>query len=544
MSSVGISIVERIKKEGIFLIIYPLTYKIILYIFNQISIRHISPSSLGIFSYLEFIQSVILFCGKEGVRLSVQRLKNDSFENDINNENTERQIINFGIFSWIVAFFIFLFVVVTQSRVSRFREEIFNLEHFKTISFLTIALTTLDLAAEPMYLVNQVQLNFRTKIKIETLSFVVRCIVTFILVNIISIKKKTYEINGHYDSFCILALVIGHFSQSLIFFSSYFYDRMKSKKTRKVKKFFVLKKCTNNSEIIFRYLDRFIFGLWRNMFVQIVFKKILTSTDDILLTNLFSAEDQGLFSFISNHCSIIARVVFFPIEDFVRMTFGRLSYFSDFKSNEVIDYVFTFYLNFTLIILLGLFTNMKYMLELFLNKNSIWIKTDATSIFPKYVLYMPFMAFNGILESLFTATASGMEIKRYSFYMSFLIILILIFLYVGIKFFNLGLDILIISNCFNMLLRIIFCSQNVKRFYEKNMGAPISFFQILTRKKKNYLIFFILAFIQYFFVLDMNLYTRTFIAFMKSCMINFLALILLLIIERKKISMLILNYRK
>ena len=58
-------------------------------------------------------------------------------------------------------------------------------------------------------------------------------------------------------------------------------------------------------------------------FQSSVFKHIVTEADKITLVLLSSSSDQGLYAIASNYGSIIARIVFLPMEDMARIAFAK-----------------------------------------------------------------------------------------------------------------------------------------------------------------------------------------------------------------------------
>ena len=58
-------------------------------------------------------------------------------------------------------------------------------------------------------------------------------------------------------------------------------------------------------------------------FQSSLFKHVLTEADKITLVLLSSSSDQGLYAIASNYGSIVARIVFLPMEDMARIAFAK-----------------------------------------------------------------------------------------------------------------------------------------------------------------------------------------------------------------------------
>lgn len=446
------------------LIISQAATKAFTFVSNQLLVHNISPQIFGIAAYLEFIVNTVLFFSREAERMAIQRASTGS-------ETEIRQIIsNFAVLPLLLGFPISAAVFLLQ-RSSDLYRTVFAPLRFSTWSIALIAaLILFELLSEPAYALNQYNLNFRLRSKIESSAVFAKCVVTF--VGVILSKKAALE---SFEGLAVASFAAGQFAYSLVNLLAYSRLSGSSFKFPKPVKLELEKKL---AETVF--LDPAIWTVWKSLFVQMIFKHILTEGDTLLMGYLFAVTDQGIYSVVSNYGSILARLLFQPIEEFVRVSFTRTfaGKNPDVRSSyTLMENLLVFYLDLSLLIVLGGYTNGSFLLRLLLGRSEKWAKSSVFDLFPHYVLYLPFMAFNGILEAFFSSASTQAEISRFSIFMSVLSVSVLAFLYLLVKKLHWGLSGVIIANMVNMGLRVAYCLQFFFRFFQQQ-GITVSAKQI------------------------------------------------------------------
>lgn len=509
----GADILNKSTAGASFLMLTQLFTKMLTFLLNQLLIRLISPRVFGISAYLEFIVSMVLFFSREGERLSIQRTRDISSGNTSDSkhragkyvegtpEGTLQSIINFGYIPLVVGGPLSIVILAWQYNSQNFQESLLMLPYYRITIVLVWLLMMLELAAEPLYAINQFQLNFGKRSKYESIGVFGRCIVTFA---VIAVVLRTSRVSSlEYDALAVMAFALGQFGYSLLIFLQYHLNFAKENRTKlpKEQNSLVLSKIYTPSEAGGYYFDPKILAIWRSLFILMIFKHFLTEGDKLLINYLCTVEQQGTYAVVCNYGSIIARLVFQPIEESLRLLFTKmLSIKSDEnirKSYNVMRYLGIFYLNLSLLIGIAGYTNAAYFLLILLGgRASKWANTGIFDIFPQYIVYIPFLAFNGILEAFFNSVADGNEIRRFSIFMSFLTLIVLCSLYVFITHFKFGLSGLILANALNMTLRIGYCSIFIKSFYFRN-GITINYRGILKRISGSLATFIIVAYCQY-----------------------------------------------
>lgn len=525
------SLLTKSTSGATFLILVQFITKLLTFLLNQILIRYISPKSFGLSSYLEFLVSTVLFFSREGERLSIQRTETSEIEDEdhdgkITKRGVLQSIINFGFLPLIIGVPLSLAIFYWQFHSELFKSTLLQLGYYKyTIGFIWVAII-LELLIEPIYAINQFELNFKRRSQFEGVAVFNKCISTFCAITIF----KRHHKGEAFEGLAILAFALGQFSYSATLFVRYFWSFIQDNlsKPPHQKLHFSIKKI--QSEKSSYYFDSKIFSIWKSLFIQMIFKQFLTEGDKILINYLCTVEEQGVYSVVTNYGSIIARLILQPIEESVRLLFTRLLSSGENKksiseSYYLMKYLSVFYLNLSILIILGGFTNASYLLKFVLG-GDVWSKTNVFEIFPQYVLYIPFLAFNGILEALFSSIATEKDIQRFSYFMTLLSVVVLVSLYVSIEQYKMGLSGLILSNGINMSLRIGYCYFAIKAFYGR-YSTHINIKGLLSYVKYPLGIAIILEFIQYKVILRESFKTVSAGQFVKSvsvCLVGFFGL--------------------
>lgn len=496
-----------------FLIASQIATKAFTFVSNQLLVQKISPEIFGMASYLEFIVSSILFFSREAERMAVQRATSSS------KTALRQKITNFAFIPLALGIPISVLMFFVNRASDSFNNGIALLPFKNATLVLLVALVLMELVAEPLFALNQYQLNFRARSKIDSVAVFAKCATTFL--GVLVAKKYSPE---NFDGLAVASFALGQASYSLATLVGYWWASS-----------FQISGITEIEEEGKKfYFDRNISNIWKSLFVQMIFKHLLTEGDTLLIGYLFSAADQGVYSVICNYGSILARLLFQPIEEFLRVSFTRT--FAGKNANVassylLMEHLLVFYFNLSLLIALGGFTNGSFMLHTLLGRNEKWKNSSVFEYFPQYLLYLPFMAFNGILEAFFSSASSQTEIKSFSKFMSVLSAAVLGLLYVLVNKYHMGLSGLILANMTNMLLRIGYCFVFFVSFFHRN-GIPFQVARIVRRILVPFLTVLTTVGVQYF-ILASGLQTTSFVQFSKSVVLCVVCLLVMLVNERQ-----------
>lgn len=438
-------------KDAALLILSQAATKGFTFITNQLLLRGITPEVFGIANYFEFVVNTVLFFSREAERMSVQRIRRE------NPEDTHKAIVNFAYLPFLLSWPIFGLIYLMQRSSDLYSKTITSIPNYHWLLVILVALVELDLLSEPFFSLSQFQIDMKIRSKAESLAVFMKCVVTFLS---IYLMKTGLSLQAS----PVFAFALGHLAYSLTLYVLYWLHYTKSYPK-------VCKLATGE------YLDRSIFPIWSSLSIQMIFKHLLTEGDTLLISYLFTASEQGVYSLISNYGSLLARLLFQPIEETLRVSMTKLFARKEKDYKESYGYMeklTIFYTNLCVLVLLGGYSNGSYMLRCLLGNNANWQNSDVFSLFPNYIIYIPFMAFNGIFEGFLSSSSTHKEIRRFSTFMSILSIVVLGLLYVLIGKLNMGILGLVISNIFNMTLRIVYCIVYMRLFYSSKVDADTS----------------------------------------------------------------------
>lgn len=444
-----------------FLILAQLFTKLFTFVSNQLLVGSISPEVMGVVAVMEFYVSFVLFFSRESERLTIQRATG------LSKGTVQQKIVNFAYIPLLISVPLCIagYLAVKDTAVLNTS---FLLEYRPLAIGLVVVLILLELAVEPLYALTQYELNFKVRSSIESTAVFAKCLLTFVGVTL----GKYYSVQNP-SGMAVLSFLSGQLGYALVTVVGYlrhFHFRVpKSGKVRdKENKYF---------------LDPALKKLYYTLFFQMLFKLFLTEGDKIMMGYLFDVSQQGTYAVITNYGSIIARLVFLPVEEMLRNLFTRV--FSAEKPDTKAAYatmgnLLAFYVYFSILLVLGGYFNGSFLLGTLLGRSAAWRNSDLFSLFPKYILYLPFMAFNGILEAFQSSILKQSQISKYSYFMLFLTIVSSIVLVVLVNEWNYGLTGLIIANITSMTLRIAYCSRSYLVF-AKEKGVNLSDVNVLTR---------------------------------------------------------------
>lgn len=226
------------------------------------------------------------------------------------------------------------------------------------------------------------------------------------------------------------------------------------------------------------------------MWVQSVVKHVLSQGDSILVQWFASTHDQGIYALAANYGSLIARLLFRPLEETSRNLFANLLSTSNNKSQDeksVVDMkridppkptlenlkqsvsILNLILKFYAILSLLITTLGPPIAPLALRvvAGSRWANSAAANTLSTYCYYIPLLAVNGILEAFVQAVATSQQLQRQSMWMFGFSIAFGLAAYTFVKALNHGADGLVWANCANMVFRIIWSVNFMTKYFDR-----------------------------------------------------------------------------
>lgn len=466
----------------LFLIMIQVASRALTFIGNQFLLRFLSPTLLGISVQLELVSVTSLYFARDSLRVALQRQtptapltlsssavrgNNDNDDGkpgthglDKSNQHPVRteaslqsqMVVNLSYLSVMIGFFIS--VVFGYSYVTSAPTEALSSPYF-TLSFQIYAFATLtELLAEPCFLLIQQKALYRERARAETTAAMARCLTACVV-----------AVLGRYRRWepSILPFAMGQAAYSTILLAFYLHPTFKASRregfnlvptrlgTVSSSPTSASIPPTSTTSRNSNYLDLFPRShliLAGTMYMQSIFKLLLTQGDALIMSFLSSLADQGAFALASNYGGLLARLVFQPVEESSRNTFGRLvsSPSEDGTRAEAngkeqrkgkkapaadseriqqrshphpaLTYLANI-LHFYLIFSLPLITLAPYILPLVVRHvlSASWYTPSTALLLSTYCYYIPFMAVNGILDAFVTSVATPAQLRRQSLWM-------------------------------------------------------------------------------------------------------------------------------
>lgn len=446
--------------------------KLLTFSLNQLILRFVGPETFGANAQLELLITTILYFSREAIRLAAQRESLAGKQPDLYRfeggvvENTQsgtiQQVINIGFVPLAVGIPLASVLSYLYINFSGTGSQIDSKSVSLAVVIFAIS-SVLELFAEPSFLLYQFQLQFKRRASFESIAIFSRCLLTIIFI-IFGRRRET----------AIIAFALGQLAYSSVLTTLYVFNAMRDSRMQPYQLSYprgVWKEGDSSSKI---YFSKETKTLATSIWLQTVFKHCLTEGDKFLISLLLPIADQGVYAVVVNYGSLVARLVFLPIEEALRNFFSKLLAPPLGRENlklsvTVISTLLRMYIYLSIFaVAFGPMVS-SYVLHFLVSKT--WFDTDAPVVLATYACYIPFLAINGALESFVQSVATPSDIKRQSsalFAFSFTFV-------AGAYFFmrplGLGAQGLVFANMFNMAQRIGWCIMWIEEYYSRVRGV-------------------------------------------------------------------------
>ena len=386
-------------------------------------VRIVDLATLGVVSELELFASTTLFLSRESIRLALLRAAPTSKSHQ---KSTNLAYLSLAIGTFAIAFYL------VYSGI--------------TGCLLVYSLATwVELAAEPMYIQLQTQMMYGARTRIEATAAISQCLTT-VVICLFAMGNAGVSIEHGVLAYSIAQLVFsvvlfaGYVSQTgLLFFAS----------------------------VDGGWFDPLLLQISFSFIGQMVLKHLLTVGDQIMMIWFgVSHLQKGSYRLVNDLGSLVARIVFQPIEETLRTYFGQ-SLGSGQPKKEVRKesqklLQIACRLNVVLAIYFVFFATNYTDLLLYL----LYSKRDAgtSTILGIYCLYVPVMGINGVTEAFVQAVGDANMLKLQGFYM-FACWIAFTFISASLVTFGFGLSGLIIANIVNLGMRILFSIWCIRNYF-------------------------------------------------------------------------------
>ncbi|KAI8803796.1 Rft protein-domain-containing protein [Cladochytrium replicatum] len=341
---------------------------------------------------------------------------------------------------------------------------------------LYLVAAIIELSSEPFYIAAQRRLLFSLRVRVEGIAFIARSVVT---VGVVYYGWISSQKHGDFDMrfYGLLAHAIAQLVYAdvlLLYYVAYF---LRTDGWNRFIGFFPRTLVDKKSKSEY-FTTPELWSLSMSFVTQSALKHVLTYGDQlVLIATGASDHDKGIYSFVERLGSLVARVLFQPIEDASRVYFSReLSSDEGSTTSQKKKSAWSLLSHLlkiqSIIALYFLTFGTTYSADLIqLVYSRKWAKGDTPHALATYCLYVPIMGINGITEGFFQAVAPKDKLHSFTRWM-------LVFwgafagvAMIAMNVLHLGAVGLVLANLANMALRVWFCLRFIKGYFGQNLGS-------------------------------------------------------------------------
>ncbi|OAG39217.1 hypothetical protein AYO21_06600 [Fonsecaea monophora] len=424
---------------------------------NQFLLRFLSPSLLGIAVQLELVSVTSLYFARESLRVALQRPRVSAQSSNANSSEKQEQnavgietqtVVNLSHLAVLLGLGISTLFGLSYLRSAS--DEVLDSPYFEIAFRIYTVATLVELFAEPAFVVIQQKALYRDRARAETCAAMARCLAACI-----------FAVVGHQEGVApsILPFAVGQAAFAITILALYFLPTIKLLRAEHFS--LILKRIHSPSSD-------------QTYYFKLFHKTVLSLAATIFFSTL---ADQGAFALASNYGGLLARLVFQPVEESSRNTFGRLlspcppssdkelaSSASQNKSlpqandnaRRGLSYLYTtlhVYLLFSLPLISLAPEILPTVIPFVLSPQ--WRTPSTVVLLSTYCYYIPLMAVNGILDAFVTSVASPAQLRSQSLWMLVFTGVYGVAAWAMLRLWNLGSVGLVGANMVNMALRIL-----------------------------------------------------------------------------------------
>lgn len=511
------------------LIILQVASRAVTFVANQLLLRFLTAQLLGVSTQLEVYYLSVLFFARESLRVAIQRqgpttsTTTSTDKDDKNKTNDSAQdsqsVVNVGHLALVLG--LAAAVGLGGAYLKYVDAATAATPHLDTALYIYGLAAVIELLSEPAFVVLQHRLRFGPRAAAESYATFLRCAVTFGAAN--WAWRRDYDwgalpfalgqlgyglgLSGVYfgygwwlasaEGFSLLPRQIAQPDQSIQSTAAKKSDDQVSVS---------LSRAGSNSGYALGYFCRPTLNLAASMTVQSLVKHILTQGDTFLVSILSNPQAQGVYALANNYGSLLARLVFQPVEESSRNYFSKLlaATPSDDEAKpttqkeknvddvtrpqhnpsvpsrqalakartDLVSILHAYLLLSILILTLGPF-GAPILVQLI--AGPAWAASGAGLVLAQYCLYLPLLALNGIAEAFVSSVATRADVHRQSLWMAAFSVAFALAGFLTLKVLDLGAPGLVYANAVNMLGRIAWSGAFIRRYFDRASGGQVRF---------------------------------------------------------------------
>lgn len=450
---------ELSVKGAFYILSQQLVSRLLTFTLNIFLIRSSPLGAMGIVFDMELYSATILFLSREWIRMAL--LRNPKIK-------SQQLLVNLAWIPPMLGIIMTsLYLILTNSSATSN-----SIDHEQLrIVWIYSAAAIIELLTEPMYIHTQSLFKYQIRVWSEGCAFMAQCIVTF-LQYLCLLQLGPIEINQSVRAHAWAQLA---FAITLAF--TYLFNL---NRTTSLSILIPRRVVIDGEKVIF---DTYLLSIAFNFMGQMILKHILTVGDKLMLYTLgITHVQKGAYRIVSDLGSLIARIVFQPLEETSRALFSRHltnTEQSPDRSTKVMEArdVLRTLLQFNIVLgAFFVFFGSGYthiLLEMLYAKG----RTDAPGVLAVYCFYVPIMGLNGITEAFVQAVGDSRTLGKQTRYLVFCWSIFATVSYCVLTGGYGGAG-LVGANMVNLSLRIGFGAWFIQKFFAFNSASDEKKFNI------------------------------------------------------------------
>ncbi|KAI0438596.1 Rft-1-domain-containing protein [Xylaria telfairii] len=476
------------------LIILQIASRAITFVANQLLLRFLTAQLLGVSAQLEVYYLSVLFFARESLRVAVQRQGTSDDDGTSHQEGRQgkqaagvtdsQSVVNIahlslglGLASSLGLGWAYLRYVDAATASTPYLDTALRIYGVAAL---------VELLSEPAFVVLQHRLRFGPRAAAESIATFMRCLITFGAANWgwkqgLDLGVLPFALGQLAYGVGLLAVYVWYGTGLARSEGFSLFPRGVDRNTASNK---AKKPPTRNENYALGYFFTPTLQLASSLMSQSLVKHVLTQGDTFLVSILSDPRSQGVYALANNYGSLLARLVFQPIEESSR------NYFSKLLSSSSASTVggktedestaktqlrraranFQALLKFYVLLSVVVVSIGPYAAPLLVQivAGPRWSGSGAGGVLARYCLYIPLLAVNGVAEAFVSSVATKSEVHRQSLWMGLFSLAFAIAGFVSLRVLDLGAVGLVYANAINMLCRIIWSGAFISQYFGRN----------------------------------------------------------------------------
>ncbi|KAL1781217.1 RFT1-like [Sigmodon hispidus] len=452
----------RLASSGLLL---QVLFRIITFVLNAFILRFLSKEIVGIVNVrLTLLYSTTIFLAREAFRRAC--LSGGAQRDWSQTLNLLWLTVPLGVFWSLLLGWVWLQLLEVPDP---------NVVPYYGAGVLFFALSAVvELLGEPFWVLAQAHMFVKIKVLAESMSVILRSVLTAFLVLWVP----------HWGLYIFSLAQLFYTAIMVLCYVIYLIKLLRSPESTKrltlpISKITQLLPSVTRSRAFVNWEEA---KLTWSFFKQSFLKQILTEGERYVMTflNVLNFGDQGVYDIVNNLGSLVARLIFQPIEESFYIFFAKVLEREKDATHQKQEDVLVAAAALESLLKLALLTGLTItvfgfaysQLALDIYGGAMLSSGSGPVLMRSYCLYVLLLAINGVTECFTFAAMSKEEVDRYNFTMlalssSFLVLSYLLTSWCG----SVGF---ILANCFNMGIRITQSLFFIHRYFQRSPHRPLA----------------------------------------------------------------------